>query len=381
MSGFMKITFAPGMPPAAVEILSPDLQTVDTLSLRAGDRRAVQVPSEASFLRVHLPSGKIVTVQHPGDLDYNLSLPELLGKEERALLSAPEREESEMKKITEIRPLSSRNTEDLKPIIARARFQIMEKGAEMKMERGVAVEVGQPMLGRLVADGSRLTLRPPDDRSLNPVVGHLNVSAHGGTLRLQLPGNLRLARVEVENEQVSINLATKSPLADSISAYLLRGNYDAAKSMAQLLDGAYFALAEKMQDPVTAVIGAYLLLRLERFDLLHDWARNLANWFPDMSDGAIIWACQLLEQGKEWHEAARYLQIAAERELPIYTEGLRMLVDATDRLEGPESKASRRLTERVGQVNWNSPFTAGVIIPPMSRDKRPVFRIGFLNLP
>jgi len=36
-------------------------------------------------------------------------------------------------------------------------------------------------------------------------------------------------------------------------------------------------LMEKMSAPYTAAIGGYLLLRLERYDLMHNWARNLAD--------------------------------------------------------------------------------------------------------
>lgn len=387
MSGIMKISFARGMPPAAVEVLSPDFQTVETLSLQAGEHREVPVPSEASFLRVHLPSGKIVTVQHPGNFDYHLDLAKLLGKEERALSAGPESYEPKIPAAGEIRKMAAGDyDEGIMPSIRWARFRVIDKGRGLQMGGNVEVEFGQTMEARLVAGGTRVTLRPAETladgtRAEKWTVGYLRLFAPGGTLRLQLPGSLRRARIEVGEGVIRVSLATESELADSIGAYLLRGNYDAAKSMAQIVDGAYFALAAKRQDPVAATVAAYLLLRLERFDLLHDWARNLANWFPQMSDGAIIWACQLLAQGKEWDEAAKYLRMAADRELPIYTEGLRLLVEASDRLEGPESLALRRLTERAGQVNWNSPFTAGFFADNTSREQRRVFRIGYLNLP
>src|SRR5947208_2505028 len=70
MTGVMKIKFASDMPMATVEVLTPDLETVQQVALEAGREANVPVPSEASFIRVHLPSGRSVTFRHPGNLDY-----------------------------------------------------------------------------------------------------------------------------------------------------------------------------------------------------------------------------------------------------------------------------------------------------------------------
>jgi hypothetical protein len=72
MSG-LKISFTPDMPAMAVEVVSPDFQVVDRLMLSGGQSRTVEVPSEASFLRMHLPSGGTVTVSDPGNLDRTIS--------------------------------------------------------------------------------------------------------------------------------------------------------------------------------------------------------------------------------------------------------------------------------------------------------------------
>ena len=37
----------------------------------------------------------------------------------------------------------------------------------------------------------------------------------------------------------------------------------------------------KLQSPLGATMAAVILLRAGRRDLLHDWLRNLAEWFPD----------------------------------------------------------------------------------------------------
>jgi len=56
------------------------------------------------------------------------------------------------------------------------------------------------------------------------------------------------------------------------------------------------ALREKAQSPVAAAIGAALLLRASNLDRLHDWPKNLANRFPWLPDGPILWAETLIRR-------------------------------------------------------------------------------------
>ncbi len=79
MSDRLTIRFASDMPAATVEVVSPDLQVVDRVMLNAGRSRDVDVPSEQSFLRVHLPSGQVVTLQDPGNLDRKISMAMIRG--------------------------------------------------------------------------------------------------------------------------------------------------------------------------------------------------------------------------------------------------------------------------------------------------------------
>lgn len=56
------------------------------------------------------------------------------------------------------------------------------------------------------------------------------------------------------------------------------------------------ALADKLRSPVAAAIGATVLIRSGALEQLHDWPRNLANWFPWLADGAVLWAETLLRR-------------------------------------------------------------------------------------
>jgi hypothetical protein len=108
-----------------------------------------------------------------------------------------------------------------------------------------------------------------------------------------------------------------------------RGEMSLAKSFAEQL------LRQKLLDPPAAAVGGYYLLRVRDVARLHDWAENLANWFPWMADGAIIRAWQLIDEVRRRHEQValelgpvrdRLLEAVA-RGLPLYTEGLRLLRD------------------------------------------------------
>jgi hypothetical protein len=50
------------------------------------------------------------------------------------------------------------------------------------------------------------------------------------------------------------------------------------------------ALQGKMQSALGAVIAGIMLLRAQRYEMLHDWLANLARFFPDIPDGATLWA-------------------------------------------------------------------------------------------
>ena len=83
------------------------------------------------------------------------------------------------------------------------------------------------------------------------------------------------------------------------------------------------ALREKEASPLAATMAALLLLR-GRPALLHDWPRNLAEWFPDRPDGCVIWVEQLLrtKQDKGLHEAINWFLELEHRGLPHTAEAV-----------------------------------------------------------
>jgi hypothetical protein len=153
--------------------------------------------------------------------------------------------------------------------------------------------------------------------------------------------------------------------ADTIMSYLQRGDLYSAEAMTQWVDEAQVLLFEKMRDPYAAAVGAYLLLRLKRFNEMREWARNLANRFPFLPDGCIIWAWQLIhQQPSNTEEIRKYLHMAVDRGLPVYSEGLRLLTDGLRLLGSDGETALQGLLNSVGVILWTSPLTASLFAEP-----------------
>ena len=82
-------------------------------------------------------------------------------------------------------------------------------------------------------------------------------------------------------------------------------------------------LYSKMSSPVSAAVAGAILLRAHRWNLLHDWFRNLANAFRWIPDGPILWAEQCLRQPNHpWGmaEALEYTLRLDELPLPLMVD-------------------------------------------------------------
>jgi len=95
-------------------------------------------------------------------------------------------------------------------------------------------------------------------------------------------------------------------------------------------------LQRKAESPLAAIIAALVLLRADRLDLMHDWVRNVADWFPEFADGPVLWAELILRQGtdpkKAARDAAKSLARLSQRGLPVTGEALSYAATLMDRL-------------------------------------------------
>lgn len=375
MTGQLRVAFAPDMPAAAVEVVSPDMEVVDRFMLDAGGSHTVDVPSEASFLRVHLPSGKIVTLQDPGNLNREVSMGEILaggGTGSRSRLPSMTAQAKSPAELAKVDPSEAPTYSELR------RYHSVRSAAVPESVR--------PDTMLLLAQFGTAQLIGPDGAASAGYLASRNREAHweverqtrpyrlrleqpsGSVLEVQVPGNARRvwARADMLRQQstisFSIRIQTTSDAADTIAGYLQRGDLYSAEATAEWVDEALGLLQDRVEDPYAAAVGAYLLLRLRRFSQMRSWVRNLADWFPDLPDGCVLWASQLMQQpSSNPAEIQAYLLRAVQRGLPVYTEGLRLLTDGLRLISDKEgAEAREKVKAATGVVVWDSPVTAAV---------------------
>ena len=100
---------------------------------------------------------------------------------------------------------------------------------------------------------------------------------------------------------------------------LAAGALDSKKLSAEEL------LRDKQSDPFAAAGGAYALLQFGELDRLHDWTRNLNDWFPWFPDASAIRAGHLAREGL--YAQALNTLLALEGCVPQFTAGLSYAVN------------------------------------------------------
>lgn len=162
----------------------------------------------------------------------------------------------------------------------------------------------------------------------------------GGVVRVALTPSDK----EIGNS-MDITIGRRSADNELIMSYLARGAMEQVSSLADAWQTADQMLQAKYQDPVGAVAGAYVLLKLRRLDQRRDWMENLVTSFPHLADAAIVSAAVLLqdEVSDETLIRARIKQ-AMENGLPVFTLGAKLLVETMAAIhrgeqESPEFQA------------------------------------------
>lgn len=176
----------------------------------------------------------------------------------------------------------------------------------------------------------RLISLPPTDREIEVLVRNTRI-----------PTTL--------NGGVTIKVVTTDRDAETLSHYQRSGSYDAAgkiygdiiqrvenedEEINQMIagipeDSAEEMLRGKLRNPYGALIGGYYLLKVGNYERMHNWPNNFATWFKWLPDASVIHAWQLLGQMglQEFERARNRLLQAASFGRPLFTEGLRYLID------------------------------------------------------
>ncbi len=150
----------------------------------------------------------------------------------------------------------------------------------------------------------------------------------GGLVRVLLTPN---TSEDPRADPLRVGVSRMKPDEEMLLDYLLQDRLVEAETLAEAPGVAEKLLYEKYQDPVSACIGAYFLLRVNRLGRRLEWARNLYLHTDWLADSAIIFATELLRSGGESIETIdRVLNTALRRGVPVYLEGMKLLNDACE---------------------------------------------------
>lgn len=127
--------------------------------------------------------------------------------------------------------------------------------------------------------------------------------------------------------------------AENLLEFLARDSMRAVNALADSVTLAERLIAEKLQDPLAAVAGAYYLLRVDAWNRVPcSWFENLSQQFAWLPDAAIVHCIRLLREGNEAQTSSRspitLFKQSLERGWPIYSEGIALLQEAAASLRG-----------------------------------------------
>ncbi|MFF5284442.1 hypothetical protein [Streptomyces sp. NPDC013171] len=249
--------------------------------------------------------------------------------------------------------------------------------ANLSFAAMLELENDVPGLARLIAGSAPRVLPTPDvpGEALAPLYrfGRFGpAAAPGGPigerqfLVVEIAGSVRLVTLPLpwgEHEvEVLVNLrqsptgsavavTVRDPLVGAGLAYMAQGALDTA---AQLFTDVEAMLHSKMQNPLAAAAGAYVLIGTdhaggERY--WDPWVETLAAGFPWLADGAILRAMRLLRRGSENRQPARDGLIEAfDRGIPFYTLGLAWLIEGLSAF--PDDPECVHRLDQVRRVSW-----------------------------
>ena len=152
-----------------------------------------------------------------------------------------------------------------------------------------------------------------------------------------------------------IGVTVSDPVIGAGLAYMATG---ALTKAATVFQNVQAMLHDKLINPFSAAAGAYILIGTEMDNAPRTWdpwLDNLRKWFPQYSDGSVLWASRRLRTAQSEDEiglARKGFIEACERGLPIFTLGLSWLVDGLSQF--PENEECATWLERVRRVAWRA---------------------------
>jgi Putative peptidoglycan binding domain len=160
------------------------------------------------------------------------------------------------------------------------------------------------------------------------------------------------------------SVMVRDPTLGSAMSFMTAGGLSDA---AVLFDRAKNLLFEKVENPLAAAAGAYVLVAAQQGpdrQTWHSWVKNLMNWFPWLPDGAIQYGrLKLRDEASDddLEEARRVLFMAYHRGLPFFSAGIRWLLSGLTIFSEEGDAEAQKMAKAVHRVSlrtdMSQPFT------------------------
>jgi hypothetical protein len=331
--------------PMAAEIIGGDISVVERLVLRPGRPHEVSLQPGSYLVEARLPSGEALrqTVEVPeeGRAEVLLELPEtrhewliwptVLGSLSHAVTARPRRRLGDFGDVW----LRTWERDPGEPVWTPGTWELHRSFDEDEHAALFFVPGGARTL-RLVQVGAPRA--PARFVAVPPSPGRVDVFLAAGEEERQLDAGL-LVRVLTQNrtaEALLHYLSTGTLAPGMLLGEKLGGELDGEldqELMLDILDEPSAAFADMVEDQAAAAVALYFMLRTGASDRIAIRALNLADWFEFLPDGAVIRAWQLLhgdDAEARLGEVRDRLVQAADRGVPVYSDGLQLLLEGLE---------------------------------------------------
>ena len=208
---------------------------------------------------------------------------------------------------------------------------------------------------------------------------YLTAAAGGDAYLVTLPcpwltvdGSEAVVEVLVNSRQSptgsAISVTVRDPAIGAGLAYLANG---ALARAATVFRDVQAMLYGKVMNHLAAAAAGYVLVGTDLAEEPQEWDQwleNLREWFPQLSDGAILWGVRRLRlaQTDEDVEAARQSLVEGfDRGLPAYTLGLSWLIDSLS--EFPDDPECAERLEQVRRLSWRVDMREPFVVVRLGR--------------
>src|SRR5258708_6922625 len=248
--GTLELAFAADMPVASVEIVDAEMRTVGSVLMRSDGRRVVELSGSPSFIRIHMPDARLITLPVSGRQELLVSRDMVAPGFERRRALARAVNEFQISRL----PRDPRiPNEEISAAVWEGR-NVQHPPASAWDWRLDGGKRGRDELNWIFTGVSQ--------RPFN-LVGTLGQSS----IRVRIPGNVRKLKIEssatLPPSAVKIQLNSRTQVLDALAGYLQSTDMiGTTYAINDLLKSG----APRIADPFAGCLLAYLLLRLRRFD-------------------------------------------------------------------------------------------------------------------